>query len=102
MSKEKNAWQKYLEKNEKSGLIENYNNREAKPWDLINPKIKKIPESTANKRYEICKRCPEFKKLTGQCSICHCFMSAKVKLPDASCPLHKWESYYNEDNNGIL
>lgn len=102
MSEEKTAWEKYLEKINKEGKIETPGVRGAKPWDLINPKIERVPEHIAEKRYEICKKCPEFRKFTTQCSICNCFMGAKTKLPNASCPLHKWKEYFTEEYNGIL
>jgi hypothetical protein len=42
------------------------------------------------KRYEICKGCEKFFAPTRQCAECMCTMNAKVKLPEATCPLKKW------------
>ena len=72
------AWQRYKEKN---GVT---------PLDLLNPKTKYALEDLANKRYEICKQCPEFISLTTQCKRCGCFMSAKTKMEAAKCPIGKW------------
>jgi hypothetical protein len=30
-------------------------------------------------------------KLTSQCKKCGCFMEAKTKLPNAECPIGKWD-----------
>jgi hypothetical protein len=38
----------------------------------------------------ICKECPFFIKITGQCSKCGCVMSQKTKLAEAFCPVGKW------------
>lgn len=44
----------------------------------------------SEERYKICQACPEFKKKTKQCGICHCFMPLKVKVSIAACPAKKW------------
>lgn len=64
--------------------------RPARPWDLFNKNIGRVIDAVAEERYEICKACPQLLP-TGNCKECGCFMSQKVKLPNASCPLHKWE-----------
>lgn len=74
----KSKWQEYKEKN---GVT---------PLDILNPRTKPASEEIANKRYEICKACPEFIKITKQCKRCGCFMAAKTKLESAKCPLNKW------------
>ena len=66
-------------------------NRPARPWDLFNKNIGRVETEIAADRLAICKECPELLP-TGNCKKCGCFMSAKVKLPNASCPLHKWEA----------
>lgn len=58
-------------------------------WDLVNPNANFVDKDAAQARYDICKECP-FLLPTKQCSKCGCFMKAKVKLADASCPEHKW------------
>lgn len=65
--------------------------KKARPWDLFNKNIGRVETEIAQKRFEICKQCPELIKLTSQCKKCGCFMEAKTKLPHAECPLGKWE-----------
>ena len=83
-----NEWKniKELVKNTGNSLI----NGDVKPWDMINPNTEFIPEDESNARFSICKRCPELIGLTKQCKKCGCFMVAKTKLKNATCPLHKW------------
>lgn len=75
--------------------------RPARPWDLFNKNLGRVQTEVADERFSICKSCPELLP-TGNCKECGCFMSAKVKLPNAFCPLHKWESVrisYKEETN---
>jgi hypothetical protein len=80
---EKNKWQMWKEKNPEDP---------ARPWDLLNPKIKNVSPEVAKKRLDICYGCDRLIKSTHQCKECGCIMNLKVKLPHASCPLGKWES----------
>ena len=79
MSEEKSAWQKYKE-----------NLGDTRPWDIVNPETEWASDEVAEKRYSICKECPELIKLTKQCKKCGCFMAMKTKLEKATCPLEKW------------
>lgn len=77
--------------------------RKVRPWDLI---TKYVPGTTPNRasdedaaaRLAICEGCPMLRKKTnrkgvkGTCEECGCFMSEKVKLSAAVCPLGKWEA----------
>lgn len=45
---------------------------------------------TAKARFSICKNCEKFNSLVKVCSVCNCFMPAKVMLGFKSCPLQKW------------
>lgn len=74
----KSRWEEYKEKN---GVT---------PLDLLNPKTRKIDESHADGRMEICKACPELIPVVNQCKKCGCFMELKTKLEAAKCPLGKW------------
>lgn len=76
---EKSLWDQYKE-----------NLGDTRPWDLINPNVPKAESSEAEQRYSICNSCPELIKLTKQCKKCGCFMAAKTKLENATCPLGKW------------
>jgi len=62
---------------------------DTRPWDLLDSK-NYANEEIANSRYNICLSCPELINLTKQCKQCGCFMAAKTKLLEASCPLGKW------------
>ncbi len=72
-------------------------NRSARPWDLWNKKIGRVPPKVARERMEICSACPKLIPITHQCKICKCFMSEKTKLPNADCPLNKWGRYNYEE-----
>jgi hypothetical protein len=71
-------------------------NRPARPWDLFNTEIGRVSPEIREERLSICKECPEFIKLSTQCKQCGCVMSAKTKLPNASCPIGKWEKQEKE------
>lgn len=73
-------WQKY-----QAGI-----RKEVKPWDVLNPNTEWLEEDESNKRYDICKSCPELIQLSKQCKKCGCFMAVKTKLAKASCPIGKW------------
>ena len=78
MEKKLSAWEKYKE-----------SLGESRPWHLLD-KENYVEEIVSNERLDICKSCPELIKLTTQCKKCGCFMAAKTKLKQASCPLGKW------------
>ena len=78
----KTKWQLWKEKN--NGDI-------VRPWDIINPKIEKLPKKEYQKRLDICLGCDRLIKSTKQCKECGCFMNIKTQLPHASCPLGKWD-----------
>jgi hypothetical protein len=71
-------------------IIENNKNSEVKPTDIFNKNTNWVDEEISTKRYDICKVCPEFIKLTTQCKQCGCVMKIKSKLELASCPIGKW------------
>lgn len=73
------AWQRYKEK---LGTT--------RPWDMLDPNTPRATEEEAERRFSICKECPELIKTTSQCKQCGCFMKAKTKLAEAVCPLKKW------------
>lgn len=61
-----------------------------RPWDLLNPNIPKVSDAVADARMDICNDCAHL-TVTKQCTKCGCFMSGKVKIAKASCPIGKWE-----------
>lgn len=80
MSEEKlSAWQQYKK-----------NLGSTRPWHMLDPTVDRATEEDADKRFEICKACPELIQLTKQCKKCGCMMAAKTKLKNAVCPLGKW------------
>ena len=57
-------------------------------------------QKEAERRWEICKACPELLydetnpdtgKKDGRCPLCGCFMNVKVHYAVAECPLGKWK-----------
>jgi hypothetical protein len=72
--------------------------RPARPWDLFNKNIGRVEDSIKDERMAICRECPFLIKITGQCSKCGCFMEAKTRLPNASCPEGKWDSVEIDPN----
>lgn len=76
-----NAWEQYKQ-----------NLGNTRPWDLVNPNTKWVSGEISAKRFEICKACPEFIQGTARCKKCGCFMKAKTKLENATCPLSKWDN----------
>ena len=67
------------------------NNRPARPWDLFNKNIGRVEQKIQETRFAICLQCPELIKITSQCRQCGCIMKAKTKLPNAKCPIGKWD-----------
>ena len=49
-----------------------------------NPEVKQLAEARA----KICASCPENK--SNICNSCGCYIPAKVKAPQATCPKDKW------------
>ena len=48
-------------------------------------------EKIAEKRMEICMKCPELDKEKYKCLKCGCYMVVKTRSPKSKCPLDKWE-----------
>lgn len=59
--------------------------------DILKGEVDKVPVEVAHARLDICSTCPEFSMLRA-CKQCGCFMDAKVKYAQASCPLGKWHA----------
>ena len=51
-------------------------------------------------RREICNSCSNLKILLGVkiCNLCGCSIWAKSMLPNAECPLNKWDTGDNKQN----
>lgn len=65
--------------------------RQARPWDLFNKNLGRVESEIATERLNICKGCEHLIKATNTCKECGCFMVAKTKLPNAFCPIGKWD-----------
>jgi ribosomal protein L32 len=52
--------------------------------------LKTSDVDVAKRRLDICKSCEHYFTPTTTCKKCGCFMIAKTKLLDASCPIGKW------------
>jgi len=63
--------------------------RQARPYDALDPRIPRVQRRIRKMRLSICKEC-EFYTGLEQCAQCGCFMPVKVMLPHASCPVGKW------------
>jgi len=66
-----------------------FEDRPARPWDLLNEKVGRVSEQKADKRYSICKDCEYLGKFSF-CKRCGCNMRLKVTLPNAFCPAGFW------------
>ena len=71
--------------------MNDFPDRPARPWDLFNKNIGRVTEEIKERRMEICKTCEFFISATQICAKCGCIMPAKTVLPNAYCPIHKWE-----------
>jgi len=56
-----------------------------KNYIFLNEKAEKL----ATKRMKICLECPKLKD-NKRCGMCGCFMPAKVRCENATCPLKEW------------
>ena len=65
--------------------------RKAKPWDLLNKDLLIQDQAVVDQRMSLCEECPELLQITHQCRQCGCYMPAKTKLSNASCPMGKWD-----------
>jgi hypothetical protein len=66
--------------------------RPARPWDLLNKDIGRVAETIAGTRMYICTGCKHLNQITKTCKECGCFMPLKTKLPNAYCPVGKWNT----------
>ncbi len=60
------------------------------PLDFLKPGTEYADTLTADHRLSICDQCPELIAKIRVCKKCGCFMAAKTRLADATCPLGKW------------
>lgn len=87
---ELNDWEKFKQDSQKYAESVASSVRAVKPWDFLNPNTEYVSKEEANNRLDICKSCPFLIKATVQCKKCGCFMKAKTKLKQATCPEGHW------------
>ena len=78
------AWEEWKKKNaakQKQGIVS--------PIDFINPATEYASDEEKDRRYSICQDCPHL-TVAKTCTKCGCFMVAKTKLFNATCPENKW------------
>jgi hypothetical protein len=56
-----------------------------KNYAFKNPQV----EEQARDRAKTCVGCDKLRR-NNTCSICGCYIPAKVRSPRSKCPLHKW------------
>jgi hypothetical protein len=56
----------------------------------INEQRKRNINVLFERRFFICQSCPYFNHFNERCTVCGCYMRAKVKVPMATCPMNKW------------
>lgn len=74
--------------------------RQARPYDAIDPRIPRVRRRVRRQRMDICRGC-EFLNGLEQCVKCGCFMPVKTMLPHAFCPLDKWQAETEENPDGV-
>lgn len=47
-------------------------------------------KNKAQHRLDVCNKCKDLDKNLGRCTLCGCFVAAKVKADYESCPSGKW------------
>lgn len=58
--------------------------------DLIRGKLQFASKATATSRIDLCKSCEVYDSEKKKCTVCGCYMPAKVRLQLSSCPMEKW------------
>lgn len=61
---------------------------ETSPLDFLNPTTEYLDKEKSMDRLRICHKCPSLRFKI--CQECGCFMTAKVRLVKAECPIGKW------------
>ena len=50
-----------------------------------------VPNKVYDDRIAICKECPQYLSLLGNCKICGCFMKIKARIATMGCPSGFWQ-----------
>ena len=55
-----------------------------------------LPQPEINKRLSICNQCEYHDMAMGRCTVCSCFIRAKMQLNTEVCPMEKWPALPNQ------
>ena len=72
--------------------------------NLLKKKAQILPEDIlklSEQRMTLCKGCPFFAHSVSICNVCGCYMPAKTKVLEASCPEEKWGPIYEGEEGRI-
>ena len=61
----------------------------------------KIRKEVSAKRLDICRGCDRFNRKTSKCEECGCFMEYKSLILSSKCPLGKWQSETNTNEEQL-
>ncbi len=59
-------------------------------WALLRGKPVFVSPETADSRLDVCEGCVFFDSHSRQCTVCACFVDAKVMLREETCPNGFW------------
>ena len=60
-------------------------------FNVVRGELGVLPDNIkqlAEKRLKSCSECPQRKE--KRCGVCNCFLTAKTKDIDSSCPINRW------------
>ncbi len=58
--------------------------------DTLLGRVEYVSPEERERRLDICKGCPRLNEALMQCKECGCFVKAKTKYKESSCPIGKW------------
>lgn len=58
--------------------------------DFFTGKLKFVSKEVAQQRFDVCLQCDARDEALNICTICSCYLPAKTKLKDATCPMELW------------
>ncbi len=58
--------------------------------DLVTGKLKFVNRKIAKDRYAVCQSCEMRNSAANVCTVCGCYLPAKVILEKSSCPVEYW------------
>ena len=60
-----------------------------------------VDKKIYKERLDICRGCDKYIKVTGNCSVCLCFMRIKASIGQMSCPEKKWKAVGTAGGSGV-